>query len=75
METLPIELINKIFLYTSHPVADLIRPYIKSYNKFTEWESLRFNKLSFADYMIVSALYIFLSSKEHQLCLNKIWGN
>ncbi len=75
LETLPAELICKIFLYTSHPVADLIRPYIKSYNQLSKWESRRFNNLSFPDFMIVNALYIDLSSIEHQICLNRIWNN
>ena len=37
LQILPNELINNIFLYTSHPVADLIKPYIKSYDVYLKW--------------------------------------
>ena len=33
MEKLPLEIQQKIFLYMSHPIADLLRPHINEYEK------------------------------------------
>ena len=34
METLPDKVRNKIFTYLSHPIADMIRPWIDKYKMF-----------------------------------------
>lgn len=36
MITLPIELVQKIFMYVKSDVADLLKEQIESYNKYTE---------------------------------------
>ena len=77
MENLPKEIINKIFLYHSHPVADLIKPYIKSYDIYLRWleRTVIENSLSFGQYMSITSHFIDLKTEIHQKRLNRIWNN
>ena len=42
MLTLPDEIRNKIFTYLSHPIADIIRPWIVKYKRFRYKHGINF---------------------------------
>ena len=65
MEKLPVEIINEIFRYLSHPVADLIRPHINEYEKYQSYLYYRCDIMDFTEFMMVNALYLDQTSKVH----------
>ena len=65
MITLPNEVINHLLKYVSTPSSDMMKPYIISYNKYTNWISNRFDCMSFPEYMSVNAQYLDFTSKRH----------
>ena len=65
MSILPEEIIMKICTYLSSPTADIMKPYIKSYNKYSEWISYRYDTMTFPEYMSVNAQYLDFTSKRH----------
>ena len=77
LQSLPKELLNNNVLYNSHPVADLIKPYIKTYNVHLKWQEKTVieHNLSFGQYMSITSQFIDLKSEIHQKRLNRIWNN
>ena len=65
MEKLPIENERYIFLYVSHPVADLIRPHINEYEKYQSYLHYRYDIMDFTEFMLVHALHFDQTSKVH----------
>ena len=72
MENLPAEIINEIFRYLSHPVADLIRPHINEYEKYRSYMYYSHGVMDFTEFMMVNALYLDQTSKVHIRLRNNI---
>ena len=65
MEKLPLEIQHKIFLYMSHPIADLFRPYINEYNRYGSYLHYRCDIMDFTEFMMINAMYLDQTSKVH----------
>ena len=65
MIKLPDEILSKIFTYISSDTADIIKPYIKSYEVYSSWFSPRYDRMPFDEYMMTNAMYLDFTSKRH----------
>ena len=62
---LPEELLNKICMYLSSPTADIMKPHIQAYVRYSRIISNRFETMPFIDFMTVNATYLDFTSKRH----------
>ena len=65
MVKFPDEILNKIFMYVSSPSAEIMKPYIKSYEQYAKCIFSNFDTMSFVEYMSVNAIYLDYTSKRH----------
>ena len=65
IEKLPIEIQQKMFLYMSHPIADLIRPHINEYEKYKSYLYYKCDIMDFTEFIVINALYLDQTSKVH----------
>ena len=64
MSILPEEIIMKICTNLPSPTADIMKPYIKSYNKYSEWISYRYDTMTFPECMSVNAQHLDFTRKD-----------
>jgi hypothetical protein len=70
LEKLPVEIKNKIFLFLSHPVADLIRQRIRKLklHKQITINSFAFNyDLNMIDFFILNILHLYITENMENI--------
>jgi len=72
MVKFPDEILNKIFMYVSSPSAEIMKPHIKSYEKYCQMIPPALGRMGFDEYMMVNAMYLDHTSKRHLRERNQI---
>jgi len=72
MVNLPDEILNKIFMYVSSPSALIMKPHIKSYERYCELVPPAFGRMDFDEFMMINAMYLDHTSKRHMRERNAI---
>ena len=72
MVKFPDEILNKIFMYVSSPSAEIMKPHIKSYEKYCQLIPPALGRMDIDEFMMVNAMYLDHTSKRHLRERNQI---